>query len=73
MIGGGVIGCATALALATAGCHVTLIERGTLGGESSWAGAGLLSPLMPWHYRDEVTRLTDWSRDLYPAWIGDLR
>jgi glycine oxidase len=71
--GGGVIGCATALALATAGCRVTLIERGELGGESSWAGAGLLSPLLPWHYRDEVTRLTDWSRALYPAWIGDLQ
>ena len=70
--GGGVIGCATALALATAGCRVTLIERGALGGESSWAGAGLLSPLLPWHYRDEVTRLTDWSRALYPGWTRDL-
>ena len=73
IIGGGVIGCATALALATAGCRVTLIERGALGGESSWAGAGLLSPLLPWHYRDEVTRLTDWSRALYPGWIDGLR
>lgn len=73
IIGGGVIGCATALALATAGCRITLIERGTLGGESSWAGAGLLSPLLPWHYPDEVTRLTDWSRALYPAWIEGLR
>lgn len=73
IIGGGVIGCATALALATAGCRVTLIERGELGGESSWAGAGLLSPLLPWHYPDEVTRLTDWSRARYSAWIGDLQ
>jgi len=73
IIGGGVIGCATALALTTAGCRVTLIERSALGGESSWAGAGLLSPLLPWDYPDEVTRLTDWSRALYPAWIGDLR
>lgn len=73
IIGGGVIGCATALALATAGRRVTLIERGTLGGESSWAGAGLLSPLLPWHYPDTVTRLTDWSRALYPDWITDLR
>ena len=51
---------------------MTLIERGALGGESSWAGAGLLSPLLPWQYPDEVMRLTDWSRALYPAWIGDL-
>lgn len=73
IIGGGVIGCASALELATAGCHVTLIERVTLGAESSWAGAGLLSPLLPWHYPDEVTRLTDWSRALYPAWVEGLQ
>lgn len=42
IIGGGIIGCASALALAQAGCRVTLVERGILGGESSWVGAGLL-------------------------------
>lgn len=73
IIGGGVIGCATALALATESCRVTLVERGALGGESSWAGAGLLSPLLPWHYADAVTRLTEWSRALYPAWVDELQ
>ena len=72
IIGGGIIGCATALALATAGCRVTLIERGALGGEASWAGAGLLSALLPWDYREEVMRLVDGSRALYPEWVRAL-
>ena len=72
IIGGGVIGCATALELATAGARVTLLEQGSLGGESSWAGAGLLYPLLPWDYRPEVTRLTSAGRAMYPEWIARL-
>ena len=72
IVGAGIIGCASALALAQAGCRVTLVERGTLGGESSWAGAGLLSALLPWDYRAEVVRLLDQSRALYPAWLESL-
>lgn len=73
IIGGGVIGCATALELAASGARVTLLERGRLGAEASWAGAGLLYPLLPWDYREEVTRLTAWGRALYPEWIARLR
>ena len=73
IIGGGVIGCASALELAQAGCRVTLVEREALGGESSWAGAGLLSSLLPWDYRAEVMRLLDRSRAMYPVWIEGLR
>jgi glycine oxidase len=73
IVGGGVIGCATALELASAGARVTLLDRGRLGGESSWAGAGLLYPLLPWDYREEVTRLTSLGRALYPEWIARLR
>ena len=73
IIGGGIIGCASALALAQAGCRVTLVERGNLGGEASWAGAGLLSALLPWDYRDELVHLLHQSRAMYPAWLEDLR
>lgn len=45
IIGGGVIGCACAWALARAGVSVTLYERGALGGEASGASAGILAPL----------------------------
>lgn len=73
IVGGGVVGCATALELATAGARVALLDRGTLGCESSWSGAGLLYPLLPWDYRPEVTRLTTWGRALYPEWIARAR
>ena len=73
IIGGGIIGCASALELAQAGCQVTLIERGLIGGEASWAGAGLLSALLPWDYRAEVVRLMNQSRALYPEWIAGLK
>ena len=73
IIGGGVVGCATALALAQTSAKVMLIERGELGGESSWAGGGILFPLLPWDYREEVTRITQWSNSLYPEWVADLQ
>ena len=73
IVGGGVIGCATALELAKAGARVTLLERGRLGEESSWAGAGLLYPLLPWDYRPEVTALTSAGRALHPEWIAGLK
>lgn len=54
IIGGGVVGCMSALTLAKRGLAVTLVERGTIAkqseGASSWAGAGVLFPLMPWDY-----------------------
>ena len=45
VVGGGIIGCATAYELAKAGCQVTVFERATLGAEASSAAAGLLAPL----------------------------
>lgn len=72
IIGAGAIGCATALELATAGARVTVLERGAVGGESSWAGAGLLFPLLPWDYRPEVARLAQTGRRLFPAWMARL-
>jgi len=57
IIGGGVIGLASAQSLLLSGYRVTLIERGTVGQEASWAGGGILSPLCPWDYQEAVTRL----------------
>lgn len=45
VVGGGVIGCASAFELAKAGCAVTLFERATPGAEASGAAAGMLAPL----------------------------
>lgn len=73
IIGAGVVGCATALEIARRGANVTLLERGTLGLESSWAGSGILSVLPPWQYSDAVNHLCQWSLNLYPQWVNSLR
>jgi len=67
IIGGGAIGLSSALELLQRGARVTIFERGSTGRESSWAGGGILSPLCPWDYPDEVTRLTSRGAELFPA------
>lgn len=72
IIGAGVIGLSAALELLKRGAKVTIIERGTCGNESSWAGGGILSPLCPWDYPEEVTRLTARGAVLFQAWAEEL-
>ena len=57
IIGAGVIGLTSAQALLQAGYRVTLVERGEVGQEASWAGSGILAPLCSWDYKEPVTRL----------------
>lgn len=45
IIGGGIIGCAIANRLAERGVSVTLVERGEIGREASWAAGGILTPV----------------------------
>lgn len=72
VIGAGIIGLATAERLLLQGARVTILERNKAGQESSWAGGGILSPLCPWDYSDDVTRLTNYSAQQFPAWISAL-
>ena len=72
VIGAGIIGLATAERLLAQGAAVTVLERGAVGQESSWAGGGILSPLCPWDYPDEVTRLTSYSATLFATWATGL-
>jgi glycine oxidase len=44
ILGGGVIGLTTAYFLTRSGARVAVIDKGDLGRETSWAGAGILSP-----------------------------
>lgn len=73
IVGSGVIGCSTALGLASAGASVTLLERGPAGQESSWAGGGILYPLLPWDYAEAVNHLVQRSLALFPAWTDELQ
>jgi glycine oxidase len=62
----------SAQALCLRGAKVTVVERGLCGGEASWAGGGILSPLTPWGYSDEVTRLAGRGAALFPALAREL-
>lgn len=72
VIGGGVVGLAVARRLAIEGRRVRLFERGACGGEASWAGAGIISPLSP-HRSDALARLQLRSVNQYSDFCAALR
>jgi glycine oxidase len=65
VVGAGVIGMATALELVERGLTVRILERGKPGGESSWAGAGIIYPAFPDQATDPFERLRGES---FAAW-----
>lgn len=58
------------------GHAVTLVERNIIAaqtsGESSWAGAGIAFPLLPWFYQDVVNELALAGARAYPAVSAEL-
>lgn len=73
IIGGGVIGLTTAYALARDGARVTLLDRQDFGRESSWAGAGIISPGHPERAATPYDRLRAISSVAYPTLTAELR
>ncbi len=65
IVGGGIIGMLSARELKKSGLDVLILDKGKLGHESSWAGGGILSPLYPWRYSDEVNRLANIGHQQY--------
>lgn len=55
-----------------AGATVTIIDKSSLGSESSWAGGGILLPLYPWRQNPAITQLVKQSLGLYPALASEL-
>lgn len=72
VIGGGVIGCASAWRLARAGARVLLLERDRPGMHASVAAAGMLSPLKEADEPGPFLELGLRSLDRYPGFASDL-
>jgi glycine oxidase len=68
--GGGLIGGAIALELALAGLRVAIFEQGDPGRESSWAGAGILSPAPENPATIPLVPLGKASMALYPHFVA---
>jgi glycine oxidase len=69
IVGGGIVGCMTAMELVDRGYRVTIVERNQIAsqtsGESSWAGGGIIFPLLPWLYSEPVNTLTGHGAKFY--------
>jgi glycine oxidase len=70
--GGGLIGGAIALELASAGLRVAIFEQGELGREASWAGAGILSPAPENPATIPLVPLGKASMALYPEFVASV-
>ncbi|WP_158545346.1 glycine oxidase ThiO [Bremerella cremea] len=73
IIGGGVIGLSIAYELSGHGNRVVLIDKGEVGREASWAGAGLLPPANQQHAWEPTEQLRGLSHHLFPLWSQQLQ
>lgn len=73
IVGGGVIGLSLALELARTSLRVMVIDRGELGREASWAGAGILPPANLETAIHPYDRLRGLSFNLHAVWAEQLR
>ncbi|MCE9533904.1 MAG: glycine oxidase ThiO [Planctomycetes bacterium] len=73
IIGGGVIGLTTAYFLAKQGKRVEVIDRGEIGAEASWAGAGIIPPGNPERAATDYDRLRAVSSRMFSEFSKELR
>jgi glycine oxidase len=73
IVGGGVIGLSLARELAGHDMQVAILERGTPGRETSWAGAGILPPANRATAIHPYDQLRGLSMELHPRWAAELR
>ena len=72
VVGGGVMGTASAWELARSGRRVLVLERSVPGAEASSAAAGILGAQVEAHAPGPLVGLARESRRLYPAWVRAL-
>ena len=68
VLGGGVVGMSIALEGARRGLQVGLVERGLIGREASWAGAGILPAGATVRVDDPIEQLRQLSDKLHSDW-----
>jgi glycine oxidase len=75
IVGGGVIGLSLAWELAQHGAKVCVVDRGEMGREASWAGAGMVPPGPPrshWEIATPLEQMAGLSSDLHTKWSQTL-
>jgi len=73
VVGGGAIGLSVAYHLAEQGAQVKLLERGQIGQEASWAGAGILPPGNFGAAKSPLDQLRAYSSQLWPGLSEKLK
>jgi glycine oxidase len=73
IIGGGIIGLTSAYFLARAGASVAVFDRGDLGREASWAGAGILPPGNPDRAATPADKLRGIGSRRFPDFSAELQ
>jgi glycine oxidase len=69
IVGAGIIGGAIAWELARRGVRVTVLDRGAVGREASYAAAGMLSPQVEAQEPSPLLHLGIAARARYPEWV----
>lgn len=72
IVGGGIIGCALAYALAKDGVQVAVFEKERVGGQASIAAAGILGSGVEGDHSDHFLNLAVQSAKLYPDFAAEL-
>ena len=72
IVGGGIIGCALAYALAKTGARVAVFEKERVGGQARVAAAGILGSGVEGDRNDRHLNLAVWSARLYPDFAAEL-
>ena len=73
VIGAGVVGLSIAWELAKREHRVTVVERGPIGRQASWAGAGILLPTNEETAVHPLDQLSALSNRLHAEWSAELR
>jgi glycine/D-amino acid oxidase-like deaminating enzyme len=72
VVGGGIIGMSIAWRLSQRGVQVEVFDAGRIGGEASWAGAGMLAPGGEVDAPTPLAKLTVDGLRMYPDFVQEL-